>query len=126
MIGVFAFRRPADYGSDGVETGAPTMGVWLTRLVARSAMTAGFILLVVPLSFAQSSTGQPDSWSRQNSSLPGVKGGYHVTTTDPNRRDDQIGSSDDGGSKLGNWSVRSWGDISIGVGASSGDKKSGH
>ena len=94
----------------------------LTRLAAAAAVTLAFI----PLSHAQPITGQSDSWSRQESSLPGVKGGYHIVTTDPNRRDDKIGSSQSKGLKLGNWDVRTWGDISIGVGASSGGRKSGH
>jgi hypothetical protein len=103
------------------------MGIWLTKALARSIAAAALLFLFVPFSHAQSSDGQTGSWSRETSDLPGVKGGYHITTTDPNRRDDRIGSSDDGGLKLGKWDVRTWGDISIGVGASSGNqKKTGH
>jgi hypothetical protein len=89
-------------------------------------MAAGFVFMFVPLAFAQTSTRQSDNWSGQESSLPGVKGGYHIVTTDPNRRDDRIGSSDSNGFTLGNWNVRTWGDISFGIGASSGNQKSGH
>jgi hypothetical protein len=102
------------------------MRTWLARGLARSMMASGFVVLFVPFCFAQNSTGQADHWSRQDSSLPGVKGGYHIVTTDPNRRDDRIGSSDDGDFKLGKWNVRTWGDISFGIGASSGNRKSGH
>ncbi|MGN6585449.1 MAG: hypothetical protein ACTHJV_17280 [Rhizobiaceae bacterium] len=95
-------------------------------LLVRSIALIASLFVFVPLSFAQSTTGHPDSWSGQDSSLPGVKGGYHIVTTDPNRRDDQIGSSDDNTFKLGQWEVRTWGDISFGIGASSGNRKSGH
>ncbi|HVW54843.1 MAG TPA: hypothetical protein VHC00_04115 [Rhizobiaceae bacterium] len=102
------------------------MRTLLTGLLARSTAVIAFLLLFAPFSHAQTSSGQSQHWSQQESSLPGVKGGYHIVTTDPNRRDDKIGSSDDNGVKLGNWNVRTWGDISIGIGASSGNQKSGH
>ncbi len=102
------------------------MGIWLTKALARSIAAAAALFLFVPLSHAEPANQQTGGWSGETSDLPGVKGHYHVTTTDPNRRDDRIGSGDGNSFKLGNWDVRTWGDISFGVGASSGDRKKGH
>jgi hypothetical protein len=93
-------------------------------LMVRSIALIASLSVFVPFSHAQPSSVQSDSWSGQESNLPGVKGGYHIVTTDPNRRDDKIRSSDDNSFRLGNWDVRMWGDISFGIGASSGNQKS--
>jgi len=102
------------------------MSIGLTKTLARSLAAAAILFLSTPFSHAEPSDRQTGGWSRETSDLPGVKGGYHVTTTDPNRRDDRIRSSDGNSFKLGNWDVRTWGDISFGIGASSRDHKSGH
>ena len=102
------------------------MGALRKRLLMRLAAAIALLFSFVPFSHAQPSSVQSDSWSGQESNLPGVKGGYHIVTTDPNRRDDKIRSSDDDSFRLGNWDVRTWGDISFGIGASSGNQKSGH
>jgi hypothetical protein len=96
------------------------------RLLARSIVATAALLLFAPFSHAQPPDGRTGGWSQETSDLPGVRGAYHVATTDPNRRDDRIRSSDDGGIRLGDWTVRTWGNISFGVGASSGKGKAGH